>query len=451
MAATKEAPTSAGPSTATPPVQPASTEPPAEHIPQTYAAAPPNLRPVPEIPPDLPPRPPQFEPPPKRKANGAGDNPRTVQYTRDPQKLIAYLVPFPSPDLREGFTQQADPIAIPNRFLIYTPPPPPLLEPKPEEGKEGRLHKVQRKWEGELRKAKTSDVDKKSWRGLRYASARVVDRGIAWITSSNIDFLCRIPKDKKVKKDKKDKKSSASTSGASENASGSGRLEELVFYHPQSLPGTPNEVQREFVNSLARSKKRAYRDTAISILIFPPVLVIDILFPFGGLSEIDAVWAVCSIRGAKRARAVTKRLDTTPQDKDAEDGDEDNDEDLKKQKKHKKHKKPKDDDKLKLTFTPTEQLEILRRYLAYECHKRDPRLFKHGGEETAPTETMVLEALGWTPSQNTTVGDKRNHEDEQWEVRMAKEDLQRTMRKGAKEWVRWCKRFQKNPGKALKK
>lgn len=437
------------PTTAVPPLN--ASELPAGEFPETHINGMPNTRPVPETPPAIPPRPPmenteyhsletlpehsQFQPPPKRRTNGAGDITHPVEYTRNPQQLIAYLVPFPTPDLREGFLQTVDPVAIPNRFLIYTPSPPPLLAPKEGEKKEGKLHKVQRKWQQEVRKAKTSDIDKKSWRGIRYASSRGVDRGIGWVTTSNLDFLCRIPKDTKVKQ------SSAAASPANgesgnANINGSGRLEELVLVHPNSLPGTADEVQREFISSLQRSKKRAYRDAIIATVLFPVAIAIDtvavIIWPFGGLAEIDAVWAICSIRGAKRARAVTKRLDLTSPDENEKPA---------------KH----DDKKLKLTFTPTERLEVLRRYLAAECHKRDPVLFKYAGEGVAPTEAQVLEALGWAPSQNTTDGETRNWEDEQWEIRQAKEDLQLMMRKGAKEWMKWCKTFQKKPDKALKK
>ncbi|KAE9974801.1 hypothetical protein EG328_003587 [Venturia inaequalis] len=443
----------------------ASDLPAAEAVPQTHNNGEPSTRPVPAAPPAFPPRPAddttqshapqdlpstsQFEPPPRRRMAEAGDSTGRIEYTREPERLIAYLVPFPTPDLSEGFLQTTDPVAIPHRFLIYTPPPPPLLPPK--EGEKERklgMHHIQRKWQGEVRKAKTDDVEKKSWRGIRYMSSRAVDRGICWITTSNVDFLCRIPKNKK-----KGKGAASTTTVPADGTtgavgtSGSGRLEELVLVHPESLPGTRNEVQREFISSLQRSKKRAYRDAVISILLFPPAIVIDtiavIIWPFGGLAEIDGVWAVYSIRGAKRARSVTKRLDATPQKENPDDSD---DEDPKADT-NAKH----NDKKLKLTFAPTERLEILRRYLAAECHKRDPKLFKHAGEGTAPTESQVLEALGWTPSGNTTVGEKRNMEDEQWEIRQAKEDLQVTMEKGATEWMKWCKTFQKKPEKALKK
>jgi hypothetical protein len=123
-----------------------------------------SSRPLPETPPQYPPRPvdtvvPQqeliqgtslrekqaFPPPPQRKTSDYGDSASLVHYIRDPHKLIAYLVPFPKPDIHKGFLHKADATNIPDRFLIYTPPPPPLTAPKEGE-KEDRMHKLQQKW-----------------------------------------------------------------------------------------------------------------------------------------------------------------------------------------------------------------------------------------------------------------------------------------------------------------
>lgn len=102
---------------------------------------------------------------------------------------------------------------------------------------------------------------------------------------------------------------------------------------------------------------------------------------------------------------------------------------------------------LRLTFTPSERIEILQRYLEAKCHEKDPRYFKSPG--LAPTESDVLAAIGWSPS--STGGETRNWEDEQWERQEVKDDLKATMTKGASEWLGWVKSFEKNPEKALKK
>ena len=109
--------------------------------------------------------------------------------------------------------------------------------------------------------------------------------------------------------------------------------------------------------------------------------------------------------------------------------------------------KSKKEKHLKLTFTPSGRVQTLARYLAARCHERDPRMFPPAGG--SPTETEVLEAIGWAPSQ--TGGVRKNWQEEQWEMSEVKDDFREVMRKGAKEWEKWCKAFEKNPRKALKK
>ena len=69
----------------------------------------------------------QFQPPPQRlkQTFAVDDDPSSpVHYIRDPHKLIGYLVPFPKPKL-----SNVKPEDVPSRFMIYTPPPPPLQKP----------------------------------------------------------------------------------------------------------------------------------------------------------------------------------------------------------------------------------------------------------------------------------------------------------------------------------
>ena len=114
-----------------------------------------------------------YPPPPKRNTQRYSEDldvSSPIHYTRDPKKLVAYLVPFPKPRL-----PNVPPESIPTRYLIYAPPPPPLTTPKEGE-KEGRVHKVQRKWEAEIREAKTSDVKNMSWKGIKGKAVK----GINW-------------------------------------------------------------------------------------------------------------------------------------------------------------------------------------------------------------------------------------------------------------------------------
>lgn len=91
--------------------------------------------------------------------------------------------------------------------------------------------------------------------------------------------------------------------------------------------------------------------------------------------------------------------------------------------------------KLKLTFTPSPRLEVLRKYLAAQCQERDSRTFPHAIDGMVPDEDQALKAIGWAPSQ--TGGAEKNWEDEQWETQEVKDDLHSLFRKSAKEWDKW--------------
>ncbi|TKA27546.1 hypothetical protein B0A50_04376 [Salinomyces thailandicus] len=298
-----------------------------------------------------------FPPPPQRQCpnfDGREDIGSPIHYTRDPHRLVLYLVPFPKPSLAKVPNEQ-----VPTHFLIYTPPPLPLSKPKEGE-KEGHVHKVQRKWEAEIRDAKTGNAKTMSWKGVKGKVTKGINWGIGQPKTSNREFLNRIGAD---------------------------------------------QLKQEIVNTMLRSKSQAQRDAIIATDLLPVSLAIDTLatfpvslaidtlatlvWPFGGLLKIDAVWAHASIRGAKTSQ----------------------------------------------------------RYLAARCHERSPELCPF--VVAPPTDTEVLEAIGWSASQ--TGGVERNWEDEQWEVSEVMGDLKQVMSKGAKEGGKWCGAFEKEPEKALKK
>ncbi|KAI9728507.1 MAG: hypothetical protein M1834_007645 [Cirrosporium novae-zelandiae] len=377
------------------------------------------LNPQPEsnlVAPPLPERPPQRSP-----ISFTDDDPSNpIHYTRDPHKLVVYLVPFPKPVLKG-----VDASKIPDRFLIYTPPPPPLS--KPAEGvKEGKVHKLQRKWQDEVREAKMSTAKTKSWKGLKSMATRGISTAMSYTKTSSLEFLNRAggedgsPKDAHANDGVTEEDTTHKTIG----------LEEMVLIYPPSFGASQDQVRTEFVNTMMRSKSKAQRDAVIATGLLPVTAAIDIaatlIWPFGGLLEIDSVWAYSSIRGAKTARSVTKRLTSSVETDNST---------------------PSEKNTLHLVFTPSPRLELLRDYLANQCHQRNSSLFKSIG--VPPTESNILEAIGWAPSQ--TGGQTRNWEDEQWEITEVKEDLKSVMRKGAREWDKWCKAFVKDPETALKK
>ena len=372
-------------------------------------------------------------PPRRQSANFADDDPSSpIHYTRDPHKLIAYLVPFPKPIVKGVATA-----GIPDRFLIYTPPPPPLSQPA-EGVKEDKLHKVQRKWQEEVRTAKTSDAKTASWKGVKSKATKGINYVMSKTTSSNLDFVNRIPGAKAPSRGNSPVLDKHAEDGVHEgdDTHKTVGLEEMVLIYPASYQATPEQVKIEFVNTMMRTKSKAQKDAVLATGLLPVSAAIDILatvvWPFGGLLEVDGVWAYSSIRGAKTARSVTKRL-TSSTSASTGAGHPDSED---------------QGPKLHMEFKQSPRLEVLDRYLAVKCAERDRHMFVKAG--VLPTETEVLNAIGWAPSQTGGM-DGKNWEDEQWETEEVKEDMKNTLGKAAKEWDKWCKAFTKDPEKALKK
>ncbi len=372
--------------------------------------------------------------PPRPSSTDSNDDPSNpIHYARDPRKLIAYLVPFPKPHIAG-----VNPAKIPDRFLIYTPPPPPIA--KPAEGeKEAKIQKVQRKWQEEVRQAKTSTAKTASWKGVKSKATRGINQAVGWVSTSNIDFLNRVPGGRASSPDTHHEDNIPEGETTHKTVG----LEELVLIYPSSFVASPDQIKSEFINTMMRTKSKAQKDAVIATSLLPVSLAVDILatviWPFGGLFEVDSVWAYTTIRGAKTARSVTKRLTSTissnPNEHDTADEQKFNDTTGKKE------------NTLHLRFTQSPRLDILDRYLAAKCSQRDYTMFPNKGN-VAPTETQVLSAIGWAPSKAGQVD--RNWEDEQWETEEVKDDLRNTLAKAAREWGKWGKAFSKNPEKAVR-
>lgn len=426
----------------------------------------------------------------------SGDDPTDpTHYTRDPHKLTAYLVAFPKPHLKD---QQAVE-HIPGRFLIYTPPPPPI--PAPREGEqEGKVTKLQRKWQDEVRAAKTSDAKVTSWKGVKSRATKGIDWAMGQTKSSSLEFLNRVPGQSSGHENDTHADDGHDEGDETHRTVG---LEEMVLVYPTSIQGTQEQIREEFINSMLRTKSKAQKDAIIATGLIPVTLAIDILatviWPFGGLAEIDTVWAAANVRGAKTARSVTKRLNSSiptggasggtfsgmaskagsaagkftnmlsnkmsgnthgstaqggapttgaapagatqgevvPAQEQAVQGGAP----------HSQTAATGNEPSLRLTFIPSPRTNVLEKYLAGHCHRYDAKMFQSPG--VLPTETDIVNAIGWSPS--STGGETKNWEDEQWELAEVKEDVQSVMHKGAKEWDKWVKAYEKDPQKALQK
>lgn len=258
---------------------------------------------------------------------------------------------------------------------------------------------MQRRWNEEIREAKTGNAKTMSWKGVKGKAIKGINWGMGQTKSSNLEFLNRIGGGQPEQGDTH----AEDGKHEEEQTKATVKLEEMLLVYASSMPGGPEQLREEFVNTMLRSKTKAQRDAVIATGLLPVSAAIDILitfiWPFGGLLEIDGVWAYASIRGAKTSRSVTKRLTSTSQS---------------------------GDDMLHLNFAPSPRLAVLERYLAARCHDRAADLFPDVG--IAPSESEVLEAIGWFPSAKGGV--ERNWEDEQWEITEVKDDLKSVMGKG---------------------
>lgn len=67
-----------------------------------------------------------------------------------------------------------------------------------------------------------------------------------------------------------------------------------------------------------------------------------------------------------------------------------------------------------------------------------------------------MKAIGWSPvvrgrnSQERVYG-VTGWADEEWQRRVFRDDFRAIVGKAAAGWVKWCKKFEKNPEKALRK
>ena len=275
---------------------------------------------------------------------------------------------------------------------------------------------VQRKWEDQLRKAKNSEEKSTSFKGIHHKMVRATNKGMSLTTSANLDFLGRASPGSS-RPTTPERKHADDGVQAPNEAAATVPVDEMLFIYPASMGTDEVAIREEFVNTLMRTKSKAQRDSVIATGLVPVGFGIDfLLVVVGGLGEIATVWAFKSIMGAKTARSISKRLAS------ANGGAE---------------------GQLKLSFKPSDRMETLKDYLDAETNRVDPLMFPRTGQyHIPPTESNVIEAIGWSPHQSD--GETRNWEDEQWELSEVKEDFKITMHKGAKEWRKYCQGVQKD-------
>lgn len=207
-----------------------------------------------------------------------------IAYRRDPETVIAYLVPLPQPTL------QGTRVASEPKYFLYAPPPPHLVKPR-NGASEGYVRKLNRHWQQQVRRAQRSEqVGKRvlPHKRLHYKMVRGSTRALAKLQTDDVTFLARIHPT---------------------------TVNHLILIHPWGLSGaqTPEEVMRTFRAQMFESKKKAKRDSILSALFFMPALAIDTLaIFFGGMAEVDGIWMLVSVTAYRTARFITRKMGPEP-------------------------------------------------------------------------------------------------------------------------------------------
>ena len=358
-----------------------------------------------------------------------------------------------------------------------------------------------------------TNASKATWKGMKAKSTALIGKGVNLTRSSNVEFLDRaaegaitstadeveekLAEDEIVDDDqtnssassrpsiastpnsleapKAHRRKSSTTSKSSEPIPPPKNLEELTLIYPPTLDLPPEKIRAEFVDGLTRTREKSRKDAVVASSLVPFAAAIDasLLVTFGGLTEVSGVWAYTSIRGATTSKKMAKGL--ARGEEQAFERDQEANAELKgctcghheDEYGHleaiaKKDKGKKKKTGINLRMQQSSNIEILRRYLDICCLKREFSMFPTIEEAAGDVnEQAVLDAIGWKPVTRqgrdlimefkNTEEELTPEQDEQWQMKDARDDIKRIMKKGAAEWVAWCKGFQKDPEAAVKR
>jgi hypothetical protein len=259
-------------------------------------------------------------------------------------------------------------------------------------------------------------------------------------------------------------------------------LEELTLMYPPTLQLSPDKIRTEFIDTLLRTRQQSRKDAVLASTLLPFAAALDasLIITLGGFTQASGVWAYTSTRGAITSSKMTKGLargESYALEKHDESDCEPKTETQGCTCGHHEHtygapatipissKKKKEMEKEKgiaLHLQQSTHLEILRRYLDLACLKKDFHMFPQIEEATGDIgEGTALKAIGWKPVRRQgrdleiefkdRTETMTSDDDESYQFVEAREDLRRYFKKGAAEWVAWCKGFAKDPEGALKK
>lgn len=359
-----------------------------------------------------------------------------LTFHRSEEHVMAFMMPLPQPIRADG--QAVD---VPQRYMLYAPPAPDLLKPPPTSNiKERKRDKCVRKWQAEVRKAKTQHRPVASFKGFYHATVRGAVYCLALIQRSELTFLARLPRK---------------------------TMRELCFVHPVA---ERTEGRRKFAlvkEEFRRNKHVAKRDFWIGAVLLPFAEGLDLAIPVGGgFSEVTLVWMIVTGTAWKTSSGMLQRLcfnDRMPTRRipdGLENGYRDNNAnqdlnegagqsgaqvDPEKGKtsrwKREKEKRP----PVETSFYPSTSLDKLSHYIRATCHACDPEIFPDVGQPS--TEADVLRSIGWAPEERES---EDRDGDVAWQIQKTTDDLKVVVTKAAKTWGKFCATYVVNPEKALR-
>jgi hypothetical protein len=251
-------------------------------------------------------------------------------------------------------------------------------------------------------------------------------------------------------------------------------LDSLTLIHPPSLTLSPEETRTEFVNALIRAREQSRNKALVASALLPFAATMDVilLVTFGGLTQTTGVWAYQNTRGAVASKKMTRGLARSESHGATEDkaveletrgctcGHHESEfgcaETVPVSDKKGKSKKKDEDRGIAMNIQASTALDPFTRYLEVACLQKSSSVFPHieAAHTGDPTEDEILNAIGWAPTrrygrdleveeQGCATRRLSAEQDEEWQRKEAREDVERVVRKAAAEWVATCKGFKK--------
>jgi hypothetical protein len=251
-------------------------------------------------------------------------------------------------------------------------------------------------------------------------------------------------------------------------------LDSLTLIHPPSLTLSPEDTRAEFINALMRTREQSRNKALVASALLPFAATMDMIFlvTLGGLTQTTGVWAYQNTRGAVASKKMTRGLARSSSHGTTEEkaieleapgctcGHHESEfgcaETVPKADKKGKLRKKEEDKGITMNIQASTALDPFTRYLELACLQKSFSMFPNieAAHTGVPTEDEILNAIGWRPTrrygrdldveeQGYTMQRLSAEQDEEWQRKEAREDIDRVVRKAAAEWVAVCKGIKK--------